>query len=156
MNNLKLLFSWATSWVLFRNGDCIGAWLVSLTVCVIYSQGQDLCVICLTECPLTKMSARQVISSRFCTSWPTIIEMNINAMEGIIYLLGSNKQIAIPFTEITHFVFKKKSVMILDESPRKNIQKIMFLSSYVSFFVSYLKYKRKSSHSLKSIDDLIH
>lgn len=68
MNNSKLLFSWAASWVLFRKGDCIDAWLVSLTVCVIYSQGHELCVICLTECTLTKMSARQVISSRFCTS----------------------------------------------------------------------------------------
>lgn len=80
MNNSKVLFNWTASWVLFRKGDCLDARLLSLIPCIIYSQRQDLCAICLTECSLKKMAARQLLSSRFCTSWATPIKMNVNAI----------------------------------------------------------------------------
>lgn len=75
MNNSNVLFNWTASWVLFRKGDCLDAKLLSLIPCMIYSQGQDLCAICLMECSLKKMAAWW-----FCTSWATPIEMNVNAI----------------------------------------------------------------------------
>jgi len=70
-------------------------------------------------------------------------------MECIIDLLGSNKQIAIPFTEMTQFIFQKKGIIILEQSQGINVSKIMFLSSYVSFFVSFWKYKSKNKPLFK-------